>query len=89
MSVTFTQVPSAISVRTAGRPSAVAGTLIITFGRATAAWSRRASSTVPAVSCASRGLTSMLTRPSRPPLLSNTGRSASQAACTSSMASDS
>ena len=45
----------------AGRPAGVAGTLIITLGRATVLHSRRASSSVPAVSLARSGATSRLT----------------------------
>ena len=49
-----------------GRPSWVAGILIITFGRSTSHQSARASAIVASVLCASRGSTSMLTRPSCP-----------------------
>jgi hypothetical protein len=51
-------VPSAINWRIAGMPSGVAGTLIIRLSRPTAAHSRRASASVPAVSAASGGDTS-------------------------------
>ena len=51
-SVTLTLMPSPISWRNAGMPSGVPGTLIITFSRATLFHSRRASSTVRAVSFA-------------------------------------
>lgn len=51
-SVTFTLMPSAVSCSMAESPSVVAGTLIMTFGRSSVRHSRRASSTVPAVSCA-------------------------------------
>ena len=54
-----------------------------TFGRSTAAARALASSTVLAVSCASRGSTSIDTRPSWPPLASNTGRKTSHASRTS------
>ena len=47
-SVTLTLMPSVSRALIAGRPSGVAGTLIITFGRATAFHRRRASSSVPA-----------------------------------------
>lgn len=77
MSVTLMLIPDAISVRIAGMPAGVAGTLIIRFGRPTAAWSRFASATVPAVSCASFGDTSSEMNPSRPPDASNTPRSTS------------
>ena len=53
--------PSAMSWRIAGRPAAVAGTLIIAFGRSSAAHRRRASATVPSVSFARCGDTSRLT----------------------------
>ena len=59
MSVTLTLIPSAMSVRTAGTPSAVAGTLIMTLGRRMREKSRRASLTVASVSCANDGGTSM------------------------------
>jgi hypothetical protein len=42
-----------------------------------------ASATVSAVSCARRGSTSIETRPSTPPVASNTGRSTSQPHLTS------
>ena len=54
-----------INCRMAGMPSGVAGTLIITLGRLTAFQRRCASSSVPFVSRASVGDTSMLTYPSR------------------------
>src|ERR1035441_4650847 len=60
-SVTLTLIPSLISWRNAGMPSAVPGTLIITFPRATLFHRRRASSMVPLVSCARYGDTSRLT----------------------------
>ena len=59
--VTLTLMPSPINCWMAGMPSPVAGTLIITFGRATAFHNRRASSRVPCVSCARVGETSRLT----------------------------
>ena len=54
----LTLIPSVRRVRMAGRPAGVAGTLIITLGRATDFQSRRASSSVPAVSLARSGATS-------------------------------
>lgn len=47
----------------AGRPSRVAGILIMAFGRSTLAQSSSACFSVSAVSCARRGSTSMETRP--------------------------
>ena len=64
-SVTLTLIPSPISCCTAGTPCGVAGILIIRLSRPTARHSRRASSSVPAVSYASVGETSRLTYPSR------------------------
>ena len=55
----FTLMPSARSRRVAAAPSGVPGTLIITFGRSTAAQSRRASAIVSSTSCAEPGETSM------------------------------
>ena len=52
----------------AGMPSAVAGIFTITFGFATSFHSRCASAIVRAVSFAQRGATSMLTKPSPPPV---------------------
>jgi len=49
----LTLIPSLISCWMAGSPSAVAGTLMKTLGRFSAAHNRRASSIVPLVSCAS------------------------------------
>jgi hypothetical protein len=68
MSVMLTLTPSAVSVSIAGIPAGVAGTLIITFGRPTSFFSRRASAIVPAVSFARCGETSRLTKPSAPPV---------------------
>ena len=89
MSVTLTLMPSASKALTAGRPSGVAGTLIITLGRATSRCRRMPSSMVAAVSWASLGLTSMLTRPSRPPVRRATSASRSHAIWMSSTAIDS
>ena len=71
----------------AGRPSIVAGTLIITFGRSTIDQSSLPAAIVPAVSRARRGSTSILTRPSKPPLLENIGANRSHARRTSSVVS--
>ena len=75
--------PSASSCGMARTPSRVAGTLMKRFGRSTSHHSPRASATVRSVSRATRGSTSMDTRPSRPPVASKTGRRTSQAARTS------
>ena len=64
--MTLTLTPSAISSSIAGMPAGVAGTLIITFGSASAFQRRRASATVAAVSSASEAGTSKLTKPSAP-----------------------
>jgi hypothetical protein len=56
--------PSLIACVIAGRPSAVAGILIIALGRWTVVHSERAASIVFSVSRASRGSTSIETRPS-------------------------
>ena len=87
MSVTLTLIPSEMSARKAGIPSGVAGTLIIALGLSSAANSRRASETVPAVSRARCGLTSSDAKPSAPPVESYTGRRMSAAARMSSIAS--
>ncbi len=87
MSVTFTLMPAAIAPVIAGSPAAVAGILIITFSRATAACRRFAAASVPAESWARRGLTSMLTRPSMPFEPSYTARMRSHAIWMSSIAS--
>jgi hypothetical protein len=50
--VPFTLIPSLISCGMPGTHSNVAGTLMNTWGRSSAAWSRRASSIVPCVSSA-------------------------------------
>ncbi len=65
----LTLTPWAVSARTAGIPSGVAGTLIITFGRPTSLARRTPSCTVLSVFVASSGSTSSETRPSTPPLL--------------------
>src|ERR671912_2338877 len=87
MSVTLTEMPEPMTWVMAGRPSTVAGILMSTLGRSTAAARVRASSMVPAVSCASRGSTSIDTLPSRPPVASYTGRKTSQASLTSCVVS--
>ena len=87
MSVTFTLIPAAISAVIAGRPSTVAGTLIITFGRSMIAHNSLPAAIVPWVSRARRGSTSILTRPSKPLLLENIGANKSQAWRTSSVVS--
>ena len=66
MSVTLTEIPSASVAVIAGTPSAVAGILMKTFGRSTSHHSCLASAIVAAVFRASRGSTSIDTRPSRP-----------------------
>ena len=66
MSVTLTGMPAATDSVMAGRPSRVAGILIMTFGRPTAAKRRLASAAVPAESWARAGETSRLTNPSPP-----------------------
>jgi len=57
----------------AGTPSRVPGILTSTLGRSTAANSRCASAIDPCVSRAKPGATSMLTKPSSPPLARYTG----------------
>ena len=58
-SVMLTLMPSARRRRAAAAPSAVPGTLIITFGRSTSAHSRRASEIVSSTLCAAPGDTSI------------------------------
>ena len=70
ISVTFTLMPLARVAVIAGRPSTVAGILIITFGRPTVSHSRTAVVSVAPVSRESRGSTSMDTRPSTAALAS-------------------
>ena len=83
MSVTFTLIPSASVAVIAGRPASVAGILMNRFGRSTSHHSALASATVRSDSWASRGSTSMETRPSTPALASYDGRITSQAHRTS------
>ena len=73
----------------AGTPAAVAGILMKTLGRARASNSRRVSRVVVSVSSAMSGGTSNETRPSTPPLRSQTGSSSAAAARMSSRARDS
>ena len=68
--MTLTLMPSARAAVIAGRPSTVAGILMNRFGRSTVAQSRRAAAIVPSVSRASRGSTSIDTRPSEPSVAS-------------------
>ena len=77
--------PSAVSSSIAGSPSSVAGTLISKLGRSTIFASSSPRFTVAAVSYASSGSTSMLTRPSAPFDAWKVGRKRSQAARTSSV----
>ncbi len=67
ISVTLTEMPSAITAVIAGRPASVAGILISRFGRSTIFHSSMACRMVLSVSWASRGSTSIDTRPSTPP----------------------
>ena len=85
ISVTLTLMPSASTAVMAGRPSRVAGILTSTLSRSTAAESCLACSTVFSVSWASRGSTSIETRPSTPPVASYTDAMTSQALRTSSV----
>ena len=64
MSVTLIEMPSPMRRRIAGMHSGVAGTLMKTFGRPSAAASRFASATVFSVSPASEGRTSREIQPS-------------------------
>jgi hypothetical protein len=66
ISVTLTLMPSASVAVIAGRPSAVAGILMYMLGRSTSHHSCLASAIVGSVSRASRGSTSIDTRPSTP-----------------------
>jgi len=70
---------------TAGTPAFVAGILTMRFGRRTARQRRFASRTVPSVSCARAGATSMLTKPSCPRLCLCSGANRSAAAWMSSI----
>ena len=71
--------PSAIIVRIAGTPSAVAGIFTIRLRRWIVRQRSRAATTVPSVSWASAGATSTETNPSSPSLASYTGRNTSSA----------
>ena len=66
ISVTLTLMPSASVSVIAGMPSRVAGILMNRLGRSTSHHSALASATVVGVSWASRGSTSIDTRPSTP-----------------------
>ena len=66
ISVTLTLMPWAVAAVIEGRPSTVAGILIMTFGRSTSHHSAEASAVVFSVSWARRGSTSSETRPSWP-----------------------
>ena len=79
--------PSAIIASMAGTPSGVAGIFTITLGRARRPWSWRTWATVPSVSAASSGDTSIETNPSAPPAASCAGRRMSAAVPTSAMSS--
>ena len=68
--MTLTLMPSARHWAIAGRLALVAGILMKRLGRSTSHQSWRASAMVRSVSCASRGSTSIETRPSDPPLAS-------------------
>ena len=68
--MTLTLTPRAVSSSIAGMPAAVAGTLIITLGRARRSQSSSACSMVAAVSSARSGVHSNEMKPSRPPLAS-------------------
>ncbi len=58
--------PAAIIRRIAGIPAGVPGIFTIRFGRAMSRWYRVASRTVPSVSDARSGATSIETKPSSP-----------------------
>ena len=81
--VTFTLIPSARQAVIAGMLRLVAGILMNRLGRSTSRHSTRAWAMVASVSSASRGSTSIETRPSTPSVASYTGRSTSQASRTS------
>ena len=66
--MTLTLMPSAITAVIAGSPARVAGILISTLARSTILNSSWACAMVASVSCASRGSTSIDTRPSTPPV---------------------
>ena len=70
ISVTLTLMPSARTAVIAGSPSRVAGILMKTFGRSTVDHRDFAEAIVPSVSLASRGSTSIDTRPSTPSVAS-------------------
>ena len=83
--VTLTLIPSLVTCVIAVRPSGVAGIFTNMLSRFTADRRARAMSAVAAASRASRGSTSMETRPSLAALCWYTGERTSQAARTSSV----
>ena len=68
--MTLTLTPRAVSSSIAGIPASVAGTLIITLGRAKRFYNPIACSIVPSVSSARSGVHSKETKPSRPLVVS-------------------
>jgi len=68
--VTLMLIPSARHAAMAGRPCRAAGILTSRLGRSTSHHRNLASATVASVSWASRGSTSIDTRPSTPPVAS-------------------
>ena len=85
ISVTLTLIPSLVTWVIAASPSWVAGILTNRLSRSTALRNARAVPAVAPVSRASRGSTSMDTRPSLPAVCWYTGARTSQAARTSSV----
>ena len=81
--------PEATDSSIAPTPSSVPGIFTIRLGRSTRPQKSRACSVVLPVSWATAGSTSSDTKPSAPPASSHTGRSTSQASCTSLIASSS
>ena len=71
--MTLTEIPSARTAVMAGRPALVAGILISRFGRSTIFHNSMACAMVLSVSSASRGSTSIDTRPSTPSEASHCG----------------
>jgi hypothetical protein len=88
MSVTFTLMPAASVSVIAGKPSGVAGILIMTLGRCSRSQNSLACATVASVSCARFGETSTDTKPSAPRNESYVGRNRS-AACAMSVSTSS
>ena len=68
--MTLMLIPSARHAQIAGMPCRAAGILMNRLGRSTSHHSARASAIVASVSWASRGSTSIDTRPSTPPVAS-------------------